>query len=241
LSGIYERTGGEGDQDRHSHGTHCAGLATAATNNGKGIGSLNWDGEYLSLSGYPALDASGRGTDVTVSRAILAAADGGADVISLSLGGPSLFGPPKAQSDAIQYARKKGAIVVVAAGNSNDDARRYSPANIKGVITVSAVNEQFEKAPFSNTNSGLKMPIASPGVNIFSSIPGGQYQSFNGTSMATPIVSGLIGVMRSLNPNLTGEQAYEIIKATGKQLNDSDKVGLLIQPKAALEAVAKGM
>ncbi len=239
ISGVYTRSGGTGDQDKHSHGTHCAGLAGAATNNGKGVGSLNWNGQFVTLSGFPALDERGRGTDQRVAQAIIDAAESGADVISMSLGGPALFGPPKSQADAIAYARKRGAIVVVAAGNSNDDARRYAPANIKGVITVGAVDENLDKASFSNVNTKLKMPIAAPGVNILSSVPGSGYQSYNGTSMATPLVSGLIGMMRAFQPDLTTEQAYKILNATGTRVKDSGKVGRVINPKAALQAVMK--
>jgi thermitase len=239
ISGVYTRSGGIGDRDAHSHGTHCAGLAGAATNNGKGVGSMNWEGEFVTLSGYPALDEQGRGTDQRVAQAIIDAAEGGADVISMSLGGPALFGPPKAQADAIRYAQKQGAIVVVAAGNSNDDARRYSPANIPGVITVSAVDENLNKASFSNTNTRLKQPIAAPGVNIMSSVPQSGYQSYNGTSMATPIVSGLVGLMRAYRPELTTKEAYRILHHTGQKVRDSNKVGHVIDPKSALEAVMR--
>lgn len=239
IDDVYTRSGGAGDRDAHSHGTHCAGLAGAATNNGKGIGSMNWQGEFVTLSGFPALDDQGRGTDQRVAKAIIDAAEGGADVISMSLGGPALFGPPKAQADAIRYAQKLGAIVVVAAGNSNDDARRYSPANIKGVITVSAVDESLNKASFSNTNTRLKQPIAAPGVNIMSSVPGSRYQAYNGTSMATPIVSGLVGLMRAYRPELTSKEAYRILHHSGRKVRDSDKVGHVIDPAAALQAVMR--
>lgn len=237
IDDIYTKSGGEGDYDLHSHGTHCAGLAGAATNNGKGVGSMNWDGEFISITGYPALDDQGRGTDRRVSNAIINAAEAGADVISMSLGGFSPFGPPKSQVDAIKYARKLGAIVVVAAGNSNDDARRYSPANIEGVITVSAVDEKLNKASFSNTNTKLKRPIAAPGVNILSSVPGSKYQSYNGTSMATPIVAGLIGIMKSLNPDLTTDQVYDILQTTGTKVKDSPRIGKVINPMGAIQGV----
>ncbi|GAB4419917.1 MAG: S8 family peptidase [Bacteroidia bacterium] len=237
LSGIYTRSGGQGDKDQHSHGTHCGGLAGAHTNNGRGVGSLNWNGEFITLSGFPALDAQGRGTDQRVAKAIIDAAEAGADVISMSLGGFSPMGAPKSQRDAIKYARKLGAIVVVAAGNSNDDARKYSPANITGVITVSAVDEQLGKASFSNYNNHLKMPIAAPGVSILSAVPGSKYMAYNGTSMATPIVSGLVGILRAYRPDLSAEEAYGILEATGTEVPDSDKVGKVINPRAAIEAV----
>lgn len=238
LSDNYEDSGTDGDYDLHSHGTHCAGLAGAATNNGKGVGSFNWEGQFITLTGYPALDDQGRGTDLRVARAIIDAADAGADVISMSLGGPA-FIPPKAQKDAINYALKKGAIVVVAAGNSNDDARRYSPANIPGVITVAAVDENLRKARFSNVNTKLKMPIAAPGVNILSSVPGGEYMSYNGTSMATPIVAGLLGMMRAYQPEISAKEAYKILNNTGLNSPDERRVGKVINPAAVLEEVVR--
>lgn len=231
IKGTFKES--KGDTDGHGHGTHCAGLSGAVTNNGLGVASLNWEGKFIDLKGYPALNKNGFGTDRSVSQAIIDAANGGADVISMSLGGPGQ--PSKAQADAIKYAFKKGAIVIVAAGNSNRDAKNFSPASVPGVICVSAVDQNLNKASFSNTNTSLKMPIAAPGVDIMSSIPGSKYQKFSGTSMATPIVSGLVGMMRAFNPDITTKEAYELLQSTGKEINDSPKVGKLIQPKAVLE------
>lgn len=238
LTGIFKSS--PGGQDGHGHGTHCAGLAGAATNNEIGVGSLNWEGEYITVTGYHALDANGRGSDKTVSQAIIDAAEGGADIISMSLGGYAPFGPPKAQKEAIEYALKKHkAIVVVAAGNSSADARYFSPANIEGVIVVSALDQNLNKASFSNTNASLKMPIAAPGVDMMSSFPGSEYRNFSGTSMATPVVAGLLGIMRSFNPEMTPKQAYKILSSTGQDINDAGKTGKLISPRAAIEAATK--
>ena len=234
LKSVFRKS--PGSSDNHSHGTHCAGIASAATNNGKGIGSLNWEGEYFSVGGYKALDRYGRGTDETVAKAIIEAAEGGASVISMSLGGYHPR-PPRVQEEAIKYAKSLGAIVVVAAGNSNDDAKSYSPANIPGVIVVSAVNENFQKAPFSNYFTQTKMPIASPGVNIFSTIPKQKYQAFNGTSMATPMVAGLVALMKSFSPDLSTEQVHQILHQTGTVVDDSPRIGRVINPVAAIEAV----
>ncbi len=224
-------------EDNHGHGTHCAGLAGAVTNNAKGIGSMNWEGRFIELKGYAALGTDGSGSYETIAQAIIDAAKEGADVISMSLGGPAPFGAPKVLKDAVKFALKKNAIVVVAAGNSNMDARFYSPANIPGVICVAATDEMGNRASFSNINTSLKMPIAAPGTNIFSSIPGSQYASFNGTSMATPIVSGLIGIMRSFNPDLNATGAYQVLKGKGKAKGNADETGNLIQPVATISSV----
>ena len=233
LKGAFKSS--KGHKDEHSHGTHCAGLAGAVTNNKKGVASFNWEGTFITITGYPALNKNGWGSDRSVAQAVIDAANGGADVISMSLGGPGR--PPKAQKQAIQYALKKGAIVVVAAGNSNRDARHFTPASMPGVIVVSAVGPSLHKASFSNTNTNLKMPIASPGVDIMSSIPDSKYQRYSGTSMATPIVAGLLGVMRAYKPKLSPEQAHALLHDTGKQVRDSRKIGRVIQPSSVLEKV----
>ena len=237
ISSSYNESPANSDQ--HGHGTHCAALAGATTNNNIGVGSMNWDGKYVELLGFAALSSNGSGSNETIAQAIIDATDAKADVISLSLGGFSPWGAPKVMKDAVNYALKRGAIVVVAAGNDNGDAKNYSPANIEGVITVSAVDEQFRKATFSNTNASLKMPISSPGVNILSATPSNQYASWNGTSMATPIVAGLIGIMKSFDPNISSQTAYKILMETGVEGADSKKVGKTINPEAVLKGIIK--
>lgn len=222
--------------DRHGHGTHCAGIAGGATNNGKGIASLNWEGKFIQITGYSALSPNGSGTSEGIAQAIIEAAKAGSDVISMSLGGYSPL-PPKVQKDAIRFALNKGAIVLAAAGNSNENARTHTPANIEGVITVSAVDRNKNKASFSNTNAGLKRPIAAPGVEIMSTKPSNNYQAHSGTSMATPMVSGLVGILRALKPNLSAEEAYQLILRTGQQVNDTARVGKVINAEAAIRAV----
>jgi thermitase len=234
LQGIFERS--PANVDKHGHGTHCAGIAGAATNNQLGMASLNWDGAYVEIMGYQALGSDGLGSLESIAQAIIDAANDQADVISMSLGGFSLT-PPKVVKDAVRYALKKGAIVVTAAGNSNQDARNHMPSNVEGVITVSAVDQNLNKAKFSNINTGLKQPIAAPGVDIVSLVPDNQYAPKSGTSMATPLVSGLLGVMRALDPDLSAAQAYTILHQSGIDLTDSDKVGRMIDAEEAIKAV----
>ncbi len=226
------------NKDRHGHGTHCAGIAGANTNNKVGIASLNWQGKFIEILGFAALDGSGRGTIESVAQAIVDAADAGADVLSLSLGGwhPT---PPKAEVDAINYALKKRCIVIVAAGNDNEDAKEHAPANIDGVICVAAIDQQGKKAYFSNTNTSLKRPIAAPGVDILSLKPNSEYASMSGTSMATPMVAGLAGILRAINPNIPAEDVYLILEKTGIEGQDKDKVGKTISILGAIKAVSK--
>ncbi|MEM1271360.1 MAG: S8 family serine peptidase, partial [Bacteroidota bacterium] len=106
--------GSTGRGDDNGHGTHCAGIAGAATNNNLGIASLNWEGRFIEIRSYQALSGFGAGTTEEIAQAIIDAARDGADVISLSLGtwAPN---PPKVEVEAVEYALDQGAIVVAAA------------------------------------------------------------------------------------------------------------------------------
>jgi len=219
------------NQDFMGHGTHCAGIAAAVTNNGKGVASLAWNDKFVSLTSVQVLDKNGMGTQQKIINGILEAADNGADVISMSLGGRSNQRSQRAYQKAMDYAAKKGAIVVVAAGNSNRNAKDYAPVNIRGVIGVSAVDSELNRAAFSNYVSDISMGIAAPGVGIYSTMPGDKYAALSGTSMATPYVAGLLGIMKSLRPSLTTKEAYTILKNTGKETRNTDLTGYLIQPR----------
>ena len=125
---------------------------------------------------------------------------------------------------------KRQAIVVVAAGNANLDGKRYSPANAENVITVTSVNEKSEKSGFSNHVQNIKLGIAAPGERILSTTPSNTYTAYNGTSMATPQVAGLIAVMKAIDPGLTTESIYTLLNKTGKDTQNSARTGKLIQP-----------
>jgi len=160
-------------------------------------------------------------------------------VISMSLGARAAA--PKVISDAIAYARRNNVIVIVSAGNANEDAKDHMPSNIEGVIVVSAVDENLAKAKFSNTNMSLSRPITAPGVNILSLKTGGGYVKMSGTSMSTPVVSGLVGIMRSLNPSLSEEDVYRILVSTARTVKDSNRIGKMIDAEAAVKVVLSGL
>ena len=221
--------------DVHGHGTHCAGLAGAFTNNGLGIASLNWEGKYIDILGYQALNEMGSGTIEMISQAIIDATGDEVDVISMSLGAKAET--PKVISDAIQFARKRHVIVIASAGNANEDAKDHMPSSVEGVIVVSAVDENLRKASFSNTNTSLARPITAPGVNVLSLKTGGGYVEMSGTSMSTPVVSGLVGIMRALDPDISEERVYEILHQTGKNVQDSKRIGRLINASEAIQSV----
>ncbi|MCS6903849.1 MAG: S8 family serine peptidase [Bacteroidia bacterium] len=228
-----------GSFDENGHGTHCAGIAGAVANNKLGIASLNWEGKFIEIMSFPALDAKGRGSVESVASAIIEAVQAGADVISLSLGGwhPK---PPKAEVDAIHFALRKGCLVVVAAGNNSEAAIEFSPANVPGVIVVTALNEKNELAPFSNTVEGIPYAVAAPGVNILSLKPGNGYVALSGTSMATPLVAGILGVFKSINPSIQQKEAYEILAASSSwEQTETNRSGKIINMDKILDFLNK--
>lgn len=227
------------DNDPHGHGTHCAGIAAAVSNNAKGIASLVPNQTFVEVSSVKVFGSRGNTTQQTIINGMLTAVDQGADVLSMSLGGPATPQGFRAYRQAVQYANKKGAIVVVAAGNENIDARRRLPAAVDGVITVSALDRDLNKASFSNEVSRLKMGIAAPGHQIYSTLPSDRYDYFSGTSMATPYVAGLVGMLKAIQPELTTTQVYAILKKTGKATQQTELTGPLIQPARAVESILR--
>lgn len=225
------------DNDPMKHGTHCAGIAASVSNNGRGVASLSVDNTYFQVTSVKVLNAGGSGTQQGIIRGMIEAADAGADVISMSLGGRTGSLKQTAYEKAVKYAAQKGAIVVAAAGNANRNAKDFAPVNTPGVIGVSAVDSELNRAVFSNFVTDIPWAVAAPGVDIYSTIPGNQYASFNGTSMATPYVAGLLGLLKSIRPELTAREAYTLLQNTGKDTKNSRETGRLIQPAKAVGAL----
>lgn len=239
LSSHFTSISTGADMDPKGHGTHCAGIASAVTGNNLGIASLNSSEGLFNVSSIRVLNAAGYGTKETIVDGIIEAVDKGATVISLSLGGPGNPIHQRIYKKAVAYAASKGCIVVVAAGNSNRNAKEFSPANVSGVIAVSAVDENLSKASFSNKVSDIKMAVSAPGVNILSTLPHNQYGFLSGTSMSTPYVASLIAIMKSINPDLSTKEIYLILEKTGEDTQNTLQTGKFIQPKRALEFILK--
>lgn len=237
LKSNFKSTKSQHDNDPVGHGTHCAGIAAAVSNNGLGVASFSTDNSYVQVTSIKVLNSMGSGTQQSIIKGIIEAADQKADVISMSLGGFSDRFKIKAYSDAVKYAAKAGGIVVAAAGNSNRNAKDFSPVNTPGVIGVSAIDQELNRAVFSNYVNDVKMAVAAPGVGIYSSIPNNKYATFNGTSMATPYVAGLIGLMKSIKPSLTAKEVHDILSKTGKETKNTELTGKLIQPSEALKGL----
>ncbi|MCY3630595.1 MAG: S8 family serine peptidase [Bacteroidota bacterium] len=223
------------EDDAHGHGTHCAGLAGAVANNGLGVASLNWEGRFIDVLGFRALSENGQGSIEQIAQAIIDATKAQTDIISMSLGSKS-EAQPRVLVNAVEYALDRGVIIAASAGNANEDAIDHFPSNIEGVIAVAAVDQDLTRAEFSNMVGNLSRPLAAPGVDLYSSFLDGQYKPMSGTSMATPVVAGLMGVMRSMNPELTSEEAYTILHETGTEIPDTPLVGRLMNAEAALKS-----
>ena len=232
LTSVLSTTGAS---DVHGHGTHCAGIAGAATNNGLGVASLNWDGRFIALQSFEALGDAGRGTLEQIAQAIIDATQSEVDVISMSLGSVAPV-QPRVLVTAIGFALRNDVIVAASAGNNNEDAANHFPSNIEGVIAVAAVDQNLDKAKFSNTIAGLSRPLAAPGVDILSAYVDGDYKLLSGTSMATPVVTGLLGIMRSIHPSLTAADAYGILHDTGTEVEATPMVGRVINAETAIRA-----
>ncbi len=201
--------------DDHGHGTHVAGTIAAVGNNGLGVIGVAWRAKVMLIK---AFDSSGAGLDSVLARAIVYAANQGADVINNSWGGP---GESKTIAEAVAYAHNLGAVIVAAAGNNGDDAVFYHPGDLSAVITVAASDRDDMLAGFSNW--GSKIDVAAPGVNILSLRAKGTslgmpvddgYTRADGTSMAAPHVAGLAALLLAQHPEYSNEQVRQAIRAS---------------------------
>ncbi|MCL4418616.1 S8 family peptidase [Patescibacteria group bacterium] len=196
--------------DDNGHGTHVAGIAGAITNNSIGVAGTGYSTNLISVK---VLDSSGSGYYSWVANGIIWAADHGAKVINLSLGGTS---SSFTLSNAVSYAWGKGVVIAAAAGNNNSTQPLY-PAYYSQVLSTAATDQNDQKARFSNYGRWVK--IAAPGVDIFSTYNNGDYTTLSGTSMATPFVSGLAGLVFGDHPTWTNTQVRNKLEASADKIS----------------------
>ncbi len=184
--------------DDHGHGTHVAGTVAESTNNREGVAGIAFEATLMPLK---VLTADGYGTTADIADAIHFAADHGAHVINMSLGGPT---PDRLMQNACRYAYKKDVAIVCAAGNSGREGVGY-PAAFRECIAVSSVGPSGNLAFYSSW--GKEVAIAAPGGDKTNGeqdgvlqntlAPTDGYYSFQGTSMASPHVAGVAGLLVS--------------------------------------------
>ncbi|MBC7742775.1 MAG: S8 family serine peptidase [Bdellovibrionaceae bacterium] len=230
----YNAITGTGDAtDDHGHGSHCAGTIGAKGNDEKGIVGVNWDVQLMAVK---FLDANGSGNLEDALKAIDYASRMGAKVLSNSWGGGEFS---ETLFEVIKNSNKLGSIFVAAAGNdaSNNDTSPSYPASfeVENVFVVGAINNKGIMADFSNFGKKT-VHISAPGVNIYSST-GGAYDSWSGTSMATPHVSGVAALLWAHEPQLTSLEVMQRLMQTAKPLaglKNKTKTGGMVSAYNAL-------
>jgi subtilisin family serine protease len=224
--------------DDHGHGTAVAGIIAARAGNRIGGAGICWHCLILPVK---VLDASGSGDDTLIAAGIVWATDHGAKVINLSLGGPRTT---TELTNAIAYAKGKGAIVVAAAGNSGTTAQFY-PAADPRAISVAATTTADERYSWSNYGSWVRM--AAPGCNV-APVFGGGYGNFCGTSSAASLLSGLVALELSAQPSATPQKMEQALASAARPLPDVVQYGRidagktlgLLAPATSAKAVFTG-
>ena len=192
------------------HGTATAGVAAAASNNGVGVTGVSWLSPIMPLV---VLNSADSAYYSDIANAITYAADHGARVINVSIGGTA---SSSTLQSAVNYAWNKGAVVFASAMN-NSTSTPYYPAACDNVVAVSATEPGDTLSGFSNYGSWID--LAAPGNNIYTTDNGGGYSTWYGTSFSSPIAAGTAALALSINPGLTAQGLVNLLEA------NSDDIG----------------
>jgi len=196
---------------QEDHGTHVAGIIAATINNGVGIAGM----AQVTLLSFRALNERGSGTYSDIADAVRATVQYGVKVANMSLGGPS---SNSTLQSACDYAYNNGVLLIAASGNDGRSSISY-PAAYASVVAVGALASATSLASYSNYGSAQE--VVAPGSNILSTVPFGNYANMSGTSMASPHVAGVAGLIFSVNPSLSNQQARDILRNTAVDLGAS--------------------
>ncbi len=219
------------------HGTHCSGSLGATGEAGDGVIGLSPE---VSIMPIRFLGADGSGDLMAGIKSIDYAIEKKAQIISASWGASV----PRSQAtpliEAVQRADDAGIIFVAAAANDgrNNDTRDVFPANSKtpNMIAVAASGPQDEKPSWSNYGTAM-VDLASPGLNIMSTLPQNKYGNLSGTSMATPLVAGLVALLKAQNPELTGRQIRSLLQTTGAKVSIETACNCRVDAASAMKAL----
>jgi serine protease len=199
------------DGPAYDHGTHVAGISGAATNNGNGIASIGYNLSIMAVKSTNSASVVSNGYD-----GIVYAVNSGADVINMSWGGS---GSSSTAQSIIDFAYTNGIVCIAAAGN-DDVSTQFYPAAYNNVISVASSTFGDAKSGFSNYGSWID--ITAPGSAIWSTVPGNSYAIKQGTSMASPMVAGLAGLLLSLNPGLNPDDVESCIRSTADNIDGAN-------------------
>jgi subtilisin family serine protease len=219
FGGVSGTPDNDPKEDRPEHGTHVAGIASAVTDNGKGIASIGFNCKIMPVktSQDNIRDANGNPLIAYGYQGIVYAVNNGAKVINTSWGSYSYSA---AGQEVIDYAVAHGTLLVGAAGNEGLQASIY-PGAYQGALSVGAVDSSYMKAYFSNY--GERLDVFAPGVRILSTWQDDTYADWlSGTSMASPFVAGLAGLVFSKFPSYTPEQVAQQIRVTARSIDDTN-------------------
>ena len=218
----------------YAHGTHVAGIVGAQSNNGLGVASIGYNIDIMPIKASDGTPAPNGGVYITHGYpGITWAAQNGAEIINASWGGS---GCSTCQT-VITNAWNLGAIVVAAAGNSNTSTPMYPAAYSNVIAVASSANTSDARSSFSNYGSWVD--ITAPGSSILSTTLGGTYQSWDGTSMASPMVAGLLGLVWSVNTSATRASVINCVTSTAVPLTWSGGSGR-INAAAAVQCMSGG-
>ena len=196
--------------DDNGHGTHVAGIAAAQTNNVAGVAGVSWGARVMTVK---VLDQFGDGYYYDIAAGIVYAADNGAQIINLSLGGEAYS---QLLQDAVDYAYGKGVLIIAASGNNGGAV--FFPGACANVLTVAATDQNEQRLEFSN--QGPEVDIAAPGDYMISTwIPPYLYYIRRGTSMATPHVSGAAALLWTWRPDWTNAQIAQRLQTQADDVN----------------------
>lgn len=214
--------------DGRGHGTQCAHIIGAVTNNAASMAGIAW---ACTIAPVKVLSSGGSGTWSATSAGILWSADNNCDVLSMSLGGSPQTSVDPGVVTAIDYAIARNCVIVVAAGNSGPSGNN-PPANCSPVISVGAINSSSAIASFSSFQSGSlggrsnnKMTVVAPGQAVPSINHLDSFANLNGTSFACPIVAGCCALIKSINKNLTHNDIKRYIEQSASSAYKSDLLG----------------
>lgn len=221
------------------HGTHVAGIIGATGNNSIGVTGVNWDVRIMPIR---AFDASGTSSVSNLIASVEYARANGADIINMSYGGGS---SSKLEREAIDAAYEENIISIAAAGNSNTNLNKHPqyPACYSAVFGVSATDADDSKASYSSYGTDC-IDVAAAGSNILSTYYVNteiglvdEYGYLTGTSMATPIVSGIFALLSSYNDQRAVDEYAQIVKQTAESIEDDSLGSGRVNAKLAMDAL----